>query len=101
MAAAGGEEALRLFAEQGEAIDVILMDVIMPKKDGCHVYLDMAKIRPGIRCIFMSGYTADVLDRKGMFDGTYHFIPKPVTQTVLLSMVRRVLDAPAQSGGAA
>lgn len=99
--AAGGEEALGLFADQGEYIDLILMDVIMPKKDGRQVYLDVTKIRPGMKCIFMSGYTADVLDRKGMLDGTYDFVAKPATQTVLLSTVRRVLDTPAATGGAA
>jgi DNA-binding NtrC family response regulator len=57
--------------------------------------------RPGIRVLFMSGYTDDEVMRRGVIDGQTAFLQKPFTPDLLAHKVREVLDAPSRGGTAA
>ncbi|HCL82000.1 MAG TPA: hypothetical protein DHW81_07255, partial [Nitrospiraceae bacterium] len=63
-----------------------------PKKDGKAAYEEIKEINPGIKALFMSGYTADIIHKKGVFEEGMEFIPKPVSPDVLLKRVRQALD---------
>ncbi len=89
---ADGEEAVRLFQEQRDRIQLLLLDVIMPKKNGRAALTEIRKTRPDIRALFISGYSADTIDREGMLEKGVHFIAKPLSPTELLQKVRDVLD---------
>ncbi len=91
--AADGEECLRMFNENREAIRLLLLDVIMPKKNGKEVYDAVRADNPDVRFVFSSGYTADILERKGILEEHLHFISKPVSPTELLKTVRAALDS--------
>jgi len=87
-----GEEALNKFKENESSIRLLLLDVIMPKKDGKAVYEEIRKTHPVIKALFMSGYTANIIHKKGILEKDLNFISKPVAPAELLRMVRNVLD---------
>jgi len=92
--AVDGEDAIEQFIKTEKSIDLIILDTIMPKKNGREVYDEVRRIKPDCKVIFTSGYTRDVILDKGMAEGdTFEFIPKPITPYVLLQKVRQVLDS--------
>ena len=77
ISAADGEEAVRLFSENPAAIDLLLMDVIMPKQNGKQAYDEIRKIRPDVKVLFTSGYTSDVITSRGLLEQDMDFMAKP------------------------
>jgi len=95
--ASDGAEAINKFNEEGATIDLLLLDVIMPKKNGREAYVAIKKVRPDVRAIFMSGYTGDILTKKGISREGIPMISKPIVIEKLLRVIREVLDSkPAQ-----
>ena len=90
--AADGEQAVRVFMEHEASIDLLLLDVIMPHKNGREVYREIEKIKPEIKVLFASGYTADIIQKRGILEESFEVILKPVSLTALLQKVREVLD---------
>jgi DNA-binding NtrC family response regulator len=70
----------------------VVLDVLMPKKNGKEAYEEIKKIRPDVKVIFTSGYTADVLHKKGILEEGINFISKPISPNEFIRMVRKVLD---------
>jgi PAS domain S-box-containing protein len=91
--ASNGEEAVRKYKEQKEAIQLLVLDVIMPRKNGKEAYDEICGIRPDIKTIFMSGYAGDVFEKKHIIGERFNIIMKPVSPLSLLLKVREVLDA--------
>jgi PAS domain S-box-containing protein len=85
--AADGEDAVRRFKENKDGIRLLILDVIMPKKNGKEVYDDIMKERPDVKVIFMSGYDANVIHKK-----EFDFVSKPISIEELLRKIRAVLD---------
>jgi len=92
--AANGREALDLFLEHREIIDLLMFDVIMPKMNGREVFEEIRKVRPEIKVLFTSGYTGDILNGKGELGREFDFVAKPIPPEELLTKVREVLDRP-------
>ncbi len=92
MTAAGGEQALVTCQQHPDAIDLVLTDVVMPQMSGRAFVERLTKARPGIKVIYMSGYTDDAIVHHGVLEAGTPFIGKPFTQTELLRKVREVLD---------
>lgn len=86
-----GEAALALFGENRDRIHLLLADLIMPKKNGRELYEEIRKIRPGIKAVFMSGYTSEVLAQKGILEEGMSLISKPLTPSELFGKVRKAL----------
>ena len=89
----GPEEGLRVAREHPAPIDLLLTDVVMPGMNGRAVADRVLAQRAGIRVLFMSGYTDDVILHHGVFDRGVAFIQKPLTPLTLTRKVREVLDA--------
>jgi signal transduction histidine kinase len=89
-----GGEALRIVAEYPGRIDLIATDVVMPEMNGSQLVERVLEARPGIRVLFMSGYTDDEVMRRGVIDGQTAFLQKPFTPDLLAHKVREVLDVP-------
>jgi two-component system cell cycle sensor histidine kinase/response regulator CckA len=92
MEAKDGVDAIEKFEANRDGIQLLILDVIMPRKDGKQVYNQIKKMRPDMKALFISGYTGDFLSRRGMLEENLNFISKPLTQNMLLRKVREVLD---------
>jgi two-component system, cell cycle sensor histidine kinase and response regulator CckA len=88
-----GVDAVDRFQEHRERIQLIILDVIMPKRNGRQAYDAIRLLRPDVKALFMSGYADDILSSKGIRDEALHFIPKPLDQSILLHKVREILDS--------
>jgi CheY-like chemotaxis protein/two-component sensor histidine kinase len=96
-----GADALRIVTEHLGPIDLVATDVVMPEMSGGQLVERVLKARPGIRVLFMSGYTDDEVMRRGVIDGQTAFLQKPFTPDMLAHKVRAVLDLPTVIGDAA
>ncbi len=90
--AVDGEDAQHQYAANRERVQLLLLDVIMPKKNGREVYDAAAKVRPDIKVLFTSGYTADILDSKHVLAEGHDFLSKPFLPEELVAAVRTALD---------
>ena len=90
--ATDGEEALEAFAGLRGEIDILVLDVIMPKLGGRKVYDAITKARPGIKALFLSGYPADDLNDAEVMHERGDLLTKPVDPDDLLKKVREVLN---------
>jgi PAS domain S-box-containing protein len=91
--AVDGEDAIDRFKKTEKRIDLIILDTVMPKKNGREVCDEIRKIKPDSKVLFTSGYTRDIILDKGMVEGdTFEFILKPIAPYALLQKVRQVLD---------
>jgi len=88
-----GEEALRLIEDATDPIDLVLTDVMMPRMGGAELARRLSYLRPGLRIIFMSGYSDDPVVRT-MERSPSLFLPKPFTAGALMQKVRHTLDLP-------
>lgn len=91
--AGDGDEAMRLLRESPDDIELLLLDVIMPKMNGKDVYDEAKLIRKDIKAIFISGYSEDIIHKKGLLLEGLHFIQKPISPKVLLKEIRDILDS--------
>ena len=87
-----GEEAIRKFMDNKDKIQLVMLDMIMPKISGKEAYNKISKLRPDIKTLFSSGYAADRMDKDGMLKEGLDFIMKPVSPKDLLRKIREVLD---------
>jgi CheY-like chemotaxis protein len=95
--AADGADALQLAASadaRGERIDLVLTDVVMPVQGGRVLGERLAMHWPGIRVLYMSGYTDDEILRRGLVVPGASFLEKPFTPMRLAEAVRHALDQP-------
>ncbi|MGE5892760.1 MAG: PAS domain-containing protein, partial [bacterium] len=90
--ASDGEETLSRFREHEKTIDLLILDVVMPKINGKEVYERVKQMRPDLKVLFVSGYTDSIIDKKGILDAGLHFLSKPVSPNDLLKKVREILD---------
>jgi PAS domain S-box-containing protein len=87
-----GDDAVLKFQENKDTIDLVVLDIIMPKMNGKEVSDKVKEIRPGMNMVFISGYPADFITSRGMLDEKIELIEKPFNPRNLLRKVREVLD---------
>lgn len=92
LAANSPKAAIKLMQEHSENIDLLITDVIMPEMNGRDLADYIAGHYPGIKQLFMSGYTADVIAQRGVLEEGMNLIEKPFSSTVLATRVRDILD---------
>ena len=88
-----GTDALRIAQNPG-VIDLLLTDVVMPHMGGAEAASRLLAVRPGLKLLYMSGYTDNAVVLHGVLRSEAAFVQKPITPTALLSKVREVLDSP-------
>jgi len=91
--AVDGEDAVVQFIRHRDEIDLVIMDVVMPRKNGRQAYGEIVGLRPDIKVLFMSGYAEDIVQEKGITADGLNFIPKPAPPLDMLKKVRDILDA--------
>ena len=92
LTACNGEEAIDLFRRHREIIALAVLDVVMPRMGGKEAYEVMRKENPGLKAIFMSGYSGNAIHEAFVIKPDTPFLGKPFAPTVLLRKVREVLD---------
>ncbi len=92
LSAATPGEAIRLVEDGHPHIHLFITDVVMPEMNGRELADRLLSIRPSMKHLFMSGYTADVIVPRGVSDVGGHFIQKPFTMRDLAVKVRTLLD---------
>jgi DNA-binding NtrC family response regulator len=89
--AANAEEALQLF-DRNPSIDLLLTDVVMPGASGPDLVTQLVERRPGLKVIYMSGYTNDAIVHHGVLDPGIRFLQKPFSYDELGRKLREALD---------
>jgi len=88
-----GEQAVRVFSENRDKIQLVILDTIMPKMNGKEALSAIKTLHPDVKALFMSGYTADIISRKGLVDLGFNLMQKPITPMELLAQVRKALNS--------
>jgi CheY-like chemotaxis protein len=96
--AANGDEALALPEQELRAVRLVVVDMVMPGMNGRVLADCIAAKQPGVKILYVSGYTDDELVLRGASDRTRSFLPKPFTTQMLTHRIREMLDAPAERG---
>ncbi len=85
-------EAIGLMESHAQEIHLLITDVVLPEMSGKELSERIRAIKPGLRCLFMSGYTANVIAHRGVLDEGVQFIQKPFSIKDLAAKVRGVLE---------
>ncbi|HBG06507.1 MAG: hypothetical protein A2075_00620 [Geobacteraceae bacterium GWC2_58_44] len=92
--ATNGEEALQKFMENRDIIKLLLLDIVMPKKNGKEVFDEIKRTGSDVKVIFLSGYPSEVISNTGLLADGSNLIMKPVHPQNLLRKIREELDRP-------
>ncbi len=95
------EEALELAARHPDAIHLLLTDVVMPGMNGRELAQRLQSSNPQLVCLFMSGYSAEILSRRGILDKDVKYLLKPFSRTTLAAKLLEVLEHSASNRKAA
>lgn len=90
--AVDGGDAVIKFIQNKNRIHIVVLDVIMPVKNGKQVYHEIIKIKSDVKVLFISGYTDKIIKDEEILEGKINFISKPVAPAILLQKIRQVLD---------
>jgi PAS domain S-box-containing protein len=91
---ANGREALGRARHHHGHLHALVTDVVMPGMSGIELARQLVLARPGLRVLYLSGYTDDLVERQGVLQPGRAFLQKPFTPDTLLRKVREVLDTP-------
>lgn len=94
LAAQSPGQALALARAEDRHIDILMTDVIMPEMSGRDLWQAMRTLRPVLKCLFMSGYTANVIAHHGVLEENVYFLQKPFDTATLAAKLREVLTGP-------
>jgi CheY-like chemotaxis protein len=92
LACSAPSEAMRIMSEKSGGIDLLLTDLIMPEMTGLDLMKNLTATCKELKCLFMSGYTNDVIAHQGVLEDGVHFIQKPFSLQEIAAKVREVLD---------
>ena len=95
--ARSGSEALMIGEQHKDPIDLMVTDVVLPQMNGPEVARKLAPLFPGMKVLYMSGYTENTTVDQGMLEEGAAFLEKPFTPEAMVRKVRELLDASPQA----
>jgi signal transduction histidine kinase/CheY-like chemotaxis protein len=87
-----GISAINKFIDNKDFIDMVILDVLLPKKNGKEVFYYIKEIKPHIKILFISGYPSDILNAKGILDEDLDFLPKPIDVHLLINKLQETFQ---------
>ncbi|MGB9197388.1 MAG: response regulator, partial [Terriglobales bacterium] len=93
LSAESAARTLALARQYDSQIDILLTDVVMPDLAGPDLVSEMRKIRPGVKVLYMSGYSRDAMVEQGLLRDDSTLIVKPFSTRALLNKMRAVLES--------
>ena len=93
LAANAPADALLIAQTHSGRINLLLTDIVMPRMNGRELAERLKTLQPGLKCVFMSGYPANVIARQGILEDGVHFIQKPFSMADLDAKIRAALDS--------
>jgi signal transduction histidine kinase/CheY-like chemotaxis protein len=93
LAASNGTEAMRIAEKSQDNIDLLITDVVMPEMSGPQLATRLSRARPGMRILYVSGYTDQTLLHRGVIEAGTAFLAKPFTPEALVARVSDLLQA--------
>jgi len=99
LSASDGEEALDRIRDHAGEIDLVITDVVMPRTGGPRLAEVLVSLSLQVKVLFVSGYSENVVRRKGLTDRTGRFLQKPFSLQVLALKIRAILEEPAVARG--
>ncbi|MBI5847086.1 MAG: response regulator, partial [Nitrospirae bacterium] len=90
--ATDGADAVEKYSGSSDIIQLLVLDGIMPKKNGKEALDEIRLINPSVKALFVSGYAEDIVSRQGLLEPGITFIQKPLSPSALLKKVRELLD---------
>ena len=97
VAAQDAEEAIRIYRDQGDDIDVAILDLVMPKMGGLQLLEELKAINPQVRAIISTGFALDKRITEVIADGCYPCLKKPYTRDELAGTIAQVINHPSES----
>ncbi len=92
LSASNPDDAVELARKYEDDIHILLSDVVMPGSGGSYLWKKLSVIRPGMKCLFMSGYTFDIIAKQGVLEEGVNYLQKPFPIEILARKIREVLD---------
>jgi CheY-like chemotaxis protein len=86
-------DALAFLADKTRRVDVLLTDIVMPTMSGIELANRAREIRPGLKVLYMSGYSSEMISRQGPLSAGSGLLQKPFTRAGLLNALRKSLDS--------
>ena len=93
LAAGTPQEAISVANGHDGGIDLLITDVVMPEMNGHDLARSLLPVHPNMKCLFMSGYTADIIADHGVLKDGVSFIQKPFSAKSLSDKVRQTLES--------
>ncbi|MFH1981850.1 MAG: PAS domain S-box protein [Pseudomonadota bacterium] len=87
------EQAIELARVHGGGIDLLITDVVMPQMDGRELVRRIEEMTPGLKCLYISGYTANVIAHHGVLDPGVNFLQKPFSIHDIAVKIREVIES--------
>ena len=93
LAAASAQQALELLRQEKDRVDVLVTDVVMPEMNGKALYDKAREIKADLKCLYVSGYPADIIGRRGIIPEEVNFLAKPFTRAQLKEKIDAILTS--------
>ena len=90
--AENGKEAVSIYMDNRNDIDMVILDVVLPQKNGREVCDIIKQDRNDMKVLFVSGYTDDIISSKGIKEGEFEFLQKPLDPEEFIEKVRQILQ---------
>ena len=91
ISAADGQEAVDLYRDKWEEINLVVLDMVMPRLSGHETFVEMKRINPKIKAILASGYSLNDESQAILNEGVLAFVQKPFDQSSLMASIQRVM----------
>jgi len=92
LTAADGESALRVFSENAQTVHLLLLDMVMPRRNGKETFREIQSSKPDVKVLYMTGHTPDAIAQRDLLEPGMSVLAKPFSPSSLLRAVRGALD---------